>query len=202
MNMCICCAQASISPRQTFQWRQRARRLRWCSLSLLARPYARPTCTPDRCCSPCLTHAAFYYYYIIKASLPVLGCALQPRKQWLAYRFCKMEITVRCRALGMGNNSTVPITYESHQIAGAGQQKSEGGSLHAVQVDILIVNCSLFNPTPSLSAMVVNHFGMRPDIKSYNLSGMGCSAGIISIGLARELLQVHMLTLMIFTSAL
>ena len=51
------------------------------------------------------------------------------------------------------------------------------------------MNCSLFNPTPSLSAMVVNHFGMRPDIKSYNLSGMGCSAGIISIGLARELLQ-------------
>jgi predicted naringenin-chalcone synthase len=42
--------------------------------------------------------------------------------------------------------------------------------------------------------MVVNHFRMRPDIKSYNLSGMGCSAGIISIGLARELLQVHMVT--------
>ena len=54
----------------------------------------------------------------------------------------------------------------------------------------MIVNCSLFNPTPSLSAMVVNHFGMRPDIKTYNLSGMGCSAGIISLGLAKELLQV------------
>ena len=53
----------------------------------------------------------------------------------------------------------------------------------------MIVNCSLFNPTPSLSAMIVNHFGMRPDIKSYNLSGMGCSAGIISIGLAKELLE-------------
>ena len=58
-----------------------------------------------------------------------------------------------------------------------------------MQVDIVIVNCSLFNPTPSLSAMIVNHFGMRPDIKSYNLSGMGCSAGIISIGLAKELLE-------------
>ena len=89
------------------------------------------------------------------------------------------------------------LPYESHQIAGAGQQKYEEGGLHAAQVDILIVNCSLFNPTPSLSAMVVNHFGMRPDIKSYNLSGMGCSAGIISIVLARELLQVHMRTLMI-----
>lgn len=65
-----------------------------------------------------------------------------------------------------------------------------------MQVDVVIVNCSLFNPTPSLSAMVVNHFGMRPDIKSYNLSGMGCSAGIISIGLARELLQASTLGLL------
>ena len=58
------------------------------------------------------------------------------------------------------------------------------------QVDILIVNCSLFNPTPSLSAMIVNHFKMKSSIVSYNLSGMGCSAGVISISLAKELLQV------------
>ena len=38
--------------------------------------------------------------------------------------------------------------------------------------------------------MVVNHFKMRSSIIAYNLSGMGCSAGIISIGLAQELLQV------------
>ncbi|KAL6779764.1 PKS3 [Auxenochlorella protothecoides x Auxenochlorella symbiontica] len=58
-------------------------------------------------------------------------------------------------------------------------------------VDILIVNCSLFNPTPSLSAMIVNHFGMRSNVITYNLSGMGCSAGVISLSLARELLQVY-----------
>ena len=58
-------------------------------------------------------------------------------------------------------------------------------------VDILIVNCSLFNPTPSLSAMIVNHFKMRTNVITYNLGGMGCSAGVISIGLARDLLQVH-----------
>jgi hypothetical protein len=61
-----------------------------------------------------------------------------------------------------------------------------------VQVDILIVNCSLFNPTPSLSAMLVNHFKMKSNIVSYNLSGMGCSAGVIAISLARELLQVRL----------
>ncbi|XP_057784052.1 3-ketoacyl-CoA synthase 6-like [Salvia miltiorrhiza] len=58
-------------------------------------------------------------------------------------------------------------------------------------IDFLIVNCSLFSPTPSLSAMVVNKYKLRSNIKSYNLSGMGCSAGLISIDLARDLLQVH-----------
>ena len=58
------------------------------------------------------------------------------------------------------------------------------------EVDILIVNCSLFNPTPSLSAMLVNHYKMRSDVLTYNLAGMGCSAGVIAIQLAKELLQV------------
>uniref|UniRef100_A0A061RWB3 3-ketoacyl-CoA synthase n=1 Tax=Tetraselmis sp. GSL018 TaxID=582737 RepID=A0A061RWB3_9CHLO len=58
-------------------------------------------------------------------------------------------------------------------------------------VDILIVNCSLFNPTPSLSAMLVNHYKMRSDCLTYNLAGMGCSAGVIAIQLAKELLQVY-----------
>ncbi|KAK4788102.1 hypothetical protein SAY86_019421 [Trapa natans] len=58
-------------------------------------------------------------------------------------------------------------------------------------IDILIVNCSLFSPTPSLSAMVVNKYKLRSNIKSFNLSGMGCSAGLISIDLARDLLQVY-----------
>ncbi|XAR55820.1 Very-long-chain 3-oxoacyl-CoA synthase [Bertholletia excelsa] len=58
-------------------------------------------------------------------------------------------------------------------------------------IDILIVNCSLFSPTPSLSAMVINKYKMRESVKSFNLSGMGCSAGLISIDLARDLLQSH-----------
>ena len=39
-------------------------------------------------------------------------------------------------------------------------------------VDILIVNCSLFAPTPSLAAMIMNKYKMREDTDSYNLSGM------------------------------
>ncbi|XP_021741629.1 3-ketoacyl-CoA synthase 11-like [Chenopodium quinoa] len=58
-------------------------------------------------------------------------------------------------------------------------------------IGILVVNCSLFNPTPSLSAMIVNHYKLRGNIVSYNLGGMGCSAGVISVDLAKQLLQVH-----------
>ncbi|XP_043694698.1 3-ketoacyl-CoA synthase 6-like [Telopea speciosissima] len=63
--------------------------------------------------------------------------------------------------------------------------------IKAKDIDILVVNCSLFCPTPSLSAMVVNKYKMRSNIRSFNLSGMGCSAGLLSVDLARDLLQVH-----------
>ncbi|KAJ7967316.1 3-ketoacyl-CoA synthase [Quillaja saponaria] len=58
-------------------------------------------------------------------------------------------------------------------------------------IGILVVNCSLFNPTPSLSAMIVNRYKLRGNIRSFNLGGMGCSAGVIAIDLAKDMLQVH-----------
>ncbi|KAJ8479230.1 hypothetical protein OPV22_022957 [Ensete ventricosum] len=58
-------------------------------------------------------------------------------------------------------------------------------------VGILVVNCSLFNPTPSLSAMIVNHYNMRGNILSYNLGGMGCSAGVIALDLARDMMRAN-----------
>lgn len=56
-------------------------------------------------------------------------------------------------------------------------------------IDFLVINCSLFSPTPSLCAMVANRFGFRSDCLTYNLSGMGCSASPISIKLAQDLLK-------------
>ncbi|XVF38321.1 hypothetical protein REPUB_Repub20aG0091300 [Reevesia pubescens] len=58
-------------------------------------------------------------------------------------------------------------------------------------IGILVVNSSLFNPVPSLLATIVNRYKLRENILSYNLGGMGCSAGLISIDLAKQLLQVH-----------
>jgi len=57
------------------------------------------------------------------------------------------------------------------------------------QIDILIINCSLFVPTPSLCALVCNEFGLREDVRTYNLGGMGCSANVIAVDLAKELLE-------------
>ncbi|KAH8954975.1 hypothetical protein BDL97_08G109800 [Sphagnum fallax] len=68
------------------------------------------------------------------------------------------------------------------------------------EIGVLIVNCSLFSPTPSLSAMIVNKYKMRGDIRSYNLGGMGCSASLISVDLARDILQLHGYTYAIVVS--
>ncbi|KAD4384517.1 hypothetical protein R6Q59_011359 [Mikania micrantha] len=64
-------------------------------------------------------------------------------------------------------------------------------SVKPKDIGILIVNCSLFNPTPSLASMIVNHYKLRGNILSFNLGGMGCSAGLIAIDLAKDLLQVN-----------
>jgi hypothetical protein len=59
------------------------------------------------------------------------------------------------------------------------------------QIGIIITNSSLFNTTPSLSATIMNHFKMSSKTLNYNLAGMGCSAGVIAIDLARQMLQLY-----------
>ncbi|XP_066333872.1 3-ketoacyl-CoA synthase 20-like [Miscanthus floridulus] len=55
-------------------------------------------------------------------------------------------------------------------------------------IRIVVVNSGLCSPTPSLSAMIVNHYKLRGNVSSYNLGGMGCSASLISVDLAKQLL--------------
>ncbi|KAM0912461.1 hypothetical protein ACQ4PT_012782 [Festuca glaucescens] len=56
-------------------------------------------------------------------------------------------------------------------------------------IDVLVVNCSIFTPVPVFADMVVNRYKLRADVKIVNLSGMGCSAGLVSVGLAKNVLQ-------------
>ncbi|PUZ61657.1 hypothetical protein GQ55_4G294300 [Panicum hallii var. hallii] len=62
-------------------------------------------------------------------------------------------------------------------------------SAKAHNIDILIVNCSLTTMIPSMADMIVNRYKLRSDTRNVHLSGMGCSAGLIAVGLARNLLQ-------------
>ncbi|GFP80127.1 3-ketoacyl-coa synthase 10 [Phtheirospermum japonicum] len=74
-------------------------------------------------------------------------------------------------------------------IFGALDELFEKSHVRPKDIGVLILNCSLFNPTPS--AMVINHYKMRGNILSFNLGGMGCSAGIIVVDLARDMLQAN-----------
>ncbi|PWA49771.1 hypothetical protein CTI12_AA478540 [Artemisia annua] len=64
-------------------------------------------------------------------------------------------------------------------------------SVRCQDIGILIVNCCLHNTVPSISSIVVNQYKLGENIITYNLVGMGCSAGLHAIGLAKQLLQVH-----------
>ncbi|KAL9235228.1 hypothetical protein vseg_010008 [Gypsophila vaccaria] len=59
------------------------------------------------------------------------------------------------------------------------------------EIDVLVVNVSMFAAVPSLCSKIVNHYKMRDDVKVYNLSGMGCSASLISLNIAQSVFMHH-----------
>jgi len=69
------------------------------------------------------------------------------------------------------------------------QNALQKANLNPKDIDVLVINCSLFSPTPSLCASVITHFQMKSDILSYNLSGMGCGASLLALDLAKNMLN-------------
>ncbi|CDF37249.1 3-ketoacyl-CoA synthase [Chondrus crispus] len=96
---------------------------------------------------------------------------------------------------GIGNKSAFPSSILDHC-----HSIPENNGDERAAIDLLVLNCSLFNPTPSLSAMLVNKYKMRSSVRTYNLAGMGCSAGLIALDLAKDLLQVHRKALCVVVS--
>ncbi|XP_057428257.1 3-ketoacyl-CoA synthase 19-like [Lotus japonicus] len=59
------------------------------------------------------------------------------------------------------------------------------------EIDILVVNVSLFSPAPSLTARIINRYKMREGIKAFNLAGMGCSASVVAIDMVQQLFKTY-----------
>ncbi|XP_015087423.1 3-ketoacyl-CoA synthase 2-like [Solanum pennellii] len=58
-------------------------------------------------------------------------------------------------------------------------------------IDILVTVCGVYNIMPSLSSVIVKRYNFRHDIHTYNITGMGCTAGLVALGLVQNLLKVH-----------
>ncbi|KAL6275956.1 hypothetical protein ACE6H2_019557 [Prunus campanulata] len=59
------------------------------------------------------------------------------------------------------------------------------------QLDVLVVNVSMFASVPSLASRIINRYKMRENIKVFNLSGMGCSASLISTDIVRNIFKSY-----------
>ncbi|XP_026410102.1 3-ketoacyl-CoA synthase 1-like [Papaver somniferum] len=57
------------------------------------------------------------------------------------------------------------------------------------QIDVLIVTSGTFTSAPSLTSILVNRYNLRPDVKTFTLSGMGCSSGVLCVDLAANVLR-------------
>ncbi|CAN4118995.1 unnamed protein product [Withania somnifera] len=57
------------------------------------------------------------------------------------------------------------------------------------EIDVLVVNISMLTCMPSLAARIINYYKMREDIKVYNITGMGCSASVISINAVQSIFK-------------
>ncbi|KAI3450464.1 hypothetical protein Pfo_007129 [Paulownia fortunei] len=59
------------------------------------------------------------------------------------------------------------------------------------EIDVLVVNISMLATLPSLSARIINFYKMREDIKVYNITGMGCSASLVSINIVQNIFKTQ-----------
>ncbi|CAN1228541.1 3-ketoacyl-CoA synthase 19 [Linum grandiflorum] len=54
------------------------------------------------------------------------------------------------------------------------------------QIDILVTTSSLFASAPSFASRIVNRYGMKDGIKSYSLTGVGCSSSLIAVDIVKD----------------
>ncbi|KAK7262402.1 hypothetical protein RJT34_29975 [Clitoria ternatea] len=67
----------------------------------------------------------------------------------------------------------------------------ERSAISPSEIDILVVNISMLAAVPSLSSRIINRYKLRHDIKVYNLTGMGCSASLISLDIVKSIFKAE-----------
>ncbi|RWW17578.1 hypothetical protein GW17_00018486 [Ensete ventricosum] len=70
-----------------------------------------------------------------------------------------------------------------------------------IDVDVLVVNVSMFAPSPSLTSRIVNRYRMREDVNTFSLAGMGCSASPIAIDLVNNIFKTRKRTLAVVVTS-
>ncbi|KAI4989651.1 hypothetical protein ZWY2020_036968 [Hordeum vulgare] len=139
---------------------------------------------------------------------PVATC--REHAQLMPELFDQQSINFMMRLMersGLGAETCVPLAYHyipPDQSLEAAREEAElvifsaideafaktTSFLKPADVDVLVLNCSVLAPTPSFADMVVNRYKLRPDVRTFNLSGMGCSAALVSVGLVGNILRV------------
>ncbi|CAN6568706.1 unnamed protein product [Malus baccata var. baccata] len=132
-------------------------------------------------------------------------CHMPPDDMKLSTDSC-VKIVLRNRSLGLDefrfllktitNSENATLEDEHAEIDGIifdtlDKLFTRATSISPSLIDILVVNVSMFSPAPSLSSRMVNCYKMRDDIKSFNLSGMGCSATLIAVDVVQNLFKSH-----------
>ncbi|KAB5520280.1 hypothetical protein DKX38_024599 [Salix brachista] len=59
------------------------------------------------------------------------------------------------------------------------------------EIDVLVVNVSMQSLVPSLPARIINHYKLREDVKVFNLTGMGCSASLVSVNIVQNIFKIY-----------
>ncbi|KAH0573206.1 3-ketoacyl-CoA synthase [Spironucleus salmonicida] len=59
------------------------------------------------------------------------------------------------------------------------------------EIGVVVTNCSLFNPTPSLASMLIKKYQFPPTTHAYSLGGMGCGAGPVAVDLVRAMMKFY-----------
>ncbi|CAJ2654275.1 unnamed protein product [Trifolium pratense] len=77
-------------------------------------------------------------------------------------------------------------------------------SISPSEIDVLVVNISMLAILPSLSSRIINRYKLRHDVKVYNLTGMGCSASLISLDIVQNIFksQKNKLALLVTSESL